>query len=180
VKACVMPNHLRTPAVALMVAWWAASCASPTSAPATVTPLVTTEVIAATVPQADTPTQETTPADPLTATGTGDQLNTPSTPPPSLTLNPHATLILLNPCSLVTQGEAVSALGEPVSRPIRAGGGCVYVDTASQRHVLTAFAVMAPEAADTIQGHLYLLGTFGFPFTPAVAAELQALGAAGD
>lgn len=165
-----MSEFSRTLAVVLLATLLVASCASPSTASATPRPSVTSAT-----------TDKVSPAPNESGTPTVERVST-ATPSlqPDATLDANPTPILLNPCSLVTQGEAASVVGEPVSKPIRAGGGCIYVDTSSQRHVLTAFAVTAPDVADTIEGHLYLLGSFGLQFSAEDLAQLQAMGASGD
>jgi hypothetical protein len=175
-------ERLSVAVVAFMAVLWA--CASPATLTPTrpgVPPTAATGQSNATrsVGRFATPTVQLsgTPAD---STSEVPLSTTPATPTPPATPDPNATVIVLNPCSLITSGEAASALGAPVSRPIRAGGGCIYVDTASQRHVITVFAVTAASAADTVEGHLYLLGAFGVPFTSGDAARLEELRRSGD
>jgi hypothetical protein len=99
---------------------------------------------------------------------------------PTATLDPRATAAAVNPCSLVTQDEATTAVGEPVMAPVPAGGACVFVDSSVGRYLLSAFAVPSSGTGPLIAGHLYLLSSYGIRSAAAALPNVQALGGQGD
>ncbi|HLF01516.1 MAG TPA: hypothetical protein VI547_06040 [Anaerolineales bacterium] len=135
----------------------------------------------------------------LTATpSSGPALNPPATPLiigtatvtpepsatvtrlPTATTDPSATAVVLDPCTLITQAEAASVLGEPVSDGALLGGGCVFVDTAAAQHIVSVYAVPANSAYDVLTGHMFLLTAFGLQINTLQNGEIKSLALAGD
>ncbi len=102
------------------------------------------------------------------------------TRPATATPDPNATPVLLNPCSLLTRSEAASALGEPASRPAAFGGSCIFVDTATARHLISIYAAPANDSGNILNGRVALLYTFGLPLSPTEIEPLKSLAAAGE
>lgn len=102
------------------------------------------------------------------------------TPFPSATLDPKATPVPLDICTLVNKDEAASAIGEPVLDPIAAGGGCVYVDSDTAQYVMSFYALPSNANATLIAGRTYILEAYGILIPQSDVQNLQALGKQGD
>jgi hypothetical protein len=103
-----------------------------------------------------------------------------TTPFPSATLDPQATPVLIDPCNLISQDEAASAIGEPVQPGESVGGGCVYVDSSVGHYFLSIYAVPSNSAATLIEGRAFVLTTFGVLVSQSDLKNIQSLGTQGD
>lgn len=99
---------------------------------------------------------------------------------PTATLDPLATPVSVDPCALITQDNAASAIGEPVQAGIVAGGGCVYVDSDRGQYFLSAYAIPSTNTPTLIEGRVYLLVAYGAQVSQPQLANLQALGVQGN
>jgi hypothetical protein len=110
----------------------------------------------------------------------------PSTPSATITdssvdiTSPDLPVEQIDPCSLLTSGEAEQLLGESVTPPQEINGACAYNNASDSLYLISVTAAQEEQSEGILQGQAMLLGMTGVPLDQSKLDQLKALAANQD
>ncbi len=109
--------------------------------------------------------------------------STPSTAIPTSSteeVSPDLQIQQIDPCLLLTAGEAEQILGEAVSPPQEVNGACAYNNAKDSLYVVSVTAAQEEQSEGILQGQAMMLGMTGVPLDQAKLDQLKTLSASQD